>query len=171
MSKLAKHIEALDRRVPTAQEGLPEDIFLFVSRMTPMVNVDLLIQNEAGETLLAWRDDEYAGKGWHVPGGIVRYKETFESRIQKVAQSELGSEVNWDPDIKAIHQVLVEHTNRGHFISMLYACELPHDYVINNTDLTPASPGFLKWHSECPDNMVAVHDVYRSYIQPIGVTS
>ena len=91
MHTLSKHIEALDKLVPDAKAGLPEDIFLFVSRMTPMVNVDLLIQNEAGETLLAWRDDEYAGKGWHVPGGIVRYKKPLNHASKKWPR------VNWVP--------------------------------------------------------------------------
>lgn len=43
-----------------------------------MVNVDLLIKNvSSNETLLTWREDEYYGPGWHVPGGIVRFKETI----------------------------------------------------------------------------------------------
>ena len=24
--------------------------------------------------LLTWRNDDYAGKGWHIPGGIVRFQ-------------------------------------------------------------------------------------------------
>src|SRR5438105_4861558 len=50
--------------------GLPPEVFLFLSRVTPLLNVDLLIQDDRGRTLLTWRDDEFFGAGWHVPGGI-----------------------------------------------------------------------------------------------------
>src|SRR3954451_13793393 len=72
----------LDAWVGEPVDGLPEEFFLFLSRYTPIVNVDLLIQEAIGEdrrrTLLTWRDDETYGAGWHVPGGIIRYKESAE---------------------------------------------------------------------------------------------
>jgi colanic acid biosynthesis protein WcaH len=37
-----------------------------------------------GRTLLTWRDDESFGAGWHVPGGIIRYKETAADRIVRL---------------------------------------------------------------------------------------
>ncbi|MDB4264988.1 hypothetical protein N9893_02880, partial [bacterium] len=87
---LKEAITSLDRSIQNATEGLPDEVFYFVSRTTPLVNVDLLIKDEDGRTLLAWRDDLYSGTGWHVPGGIVRFKETFESRVLKVAEIEIG---------------------------------------------------------------------------------
>ena len=70
------------RSLPDAPaNGLPEEVFLAVSRMTPMVNVDLLIDNEAGHTLLTWRQDAFHGPGWHVPGGIVHYGEKLGDRV------------------------------------------------------------------------------------------
>ena len=50
--------------------GLPEELFLYVSSITPLVNVDLLIKDDRGRALLTWRDDSYYGPDWHVPGGI-----------------------------------------------------------------------------------------------------
>ena len=58
--------------------GLPEELFLFVSRLVPMVNVDLFISDDQGRVLLTWRDDEIFGAGWHIPGGMIRYKETAQ---------------------------------------------------------------------------------------------
>ena len=77
------------------RQGLPEEVFLFASRITPLINVDLLIQDDAGRTLLTWRDDEL-GQGWHIPGGIIRYKETSAERIRECARLELGAEVSFD---------------------------------------------------------------------------
>ena len=86
-------IEFLDGQISDPTLGLPLDVFLFISRISPLVNVDLLVQDERGRTLLAWRDDPYAGSGWHVPGGILRFQETIETRIRKVAETEIGTEV------------------------------------------------------------------------------
>ena len=76
--------------------GLPDEVFYYISRTTPLVNVDLLIKDENGRTLLSWRNDRYAGKGWHVPGGIVRFKETLETRVQKVAEIEVGVNISFE---------------------------------------------------------------------------
>ncbi len=73
-------IEFLDKQIHNPSSGLPEELFLFISRITPMVNVDLLIKDENGRALLSWRDDQFAGTGWHVPGGIVRFKENMEDK-------------------------------------------------------------------------------------------
>ncbi len=158
-------IDFLERQVADPSIGLPEEIFLFISRMAPMVNVDLLVKNTAGNTLLSWRADPYAGTGWHVPGGIIRFRETFAVRIAKVAVAELGSKVEYDPKPLAVNEIILKKNGtRGHFISFLYRCRLPDDYAIDNSGRTPASPGFLKWHSGCPDNLISFHDLYRNFI-------
>ena len=71
-------IKFLENQIKNPSKGLPQEIFFFISRITPMINVDLLIKDEKGRTLLAWRDDEFY-KGWHIPGGIIRFKEKTEA--------------------------------------------------------------------------------------------
>src|ERR1022692_4518995 len=96
--------------------GLPEDIFLFVSRIVPLVNVDLLIQDDAGRTLLTWRDDRFFGAGWHVPGGIIRYKEAAADRVRACAREELGADVSFDGVPLLVTETIREQPERGHFI-------------------------------------------------------
>ncbi len=55
---IKKIINQLEACVENPTTGLPEDVFLFVSRITPLVNVDLLIKNELNHTLLTWRDED-----------------------------------------------------------------------------------------------------------------
>lgn len=157
-------IKYLDKKIPKSSAGLPEEVFLFVSRMTPLVNVDLLIKDEKGRTLLSWRDDIYCGKGWHLPGGIVRFKENLEKRVLKVAEEEIGSPVKFDRVPIAINQMICQRNTRGHFISILYKCFLPGKFIPKNTGLTKRDRGYLKWHDSCPDNLLKFHKIYKAYL-------
>ena len=145
--------------------GLPEEIFLFVSRITPLVNVDLLIQDDGGRTLLTWRDDEFFGKGWHVPGGIVRYKEVAADRVRACAMEELGAEVSFDPAPILVSETIREERTRGHFISLLYRCRLvgaPAERLRAQT--TRPQPGQWRWHSGRPADLLAVQSQYARFI-------
>ncbi|MBA4388987.1 MAG: NUDIX hydrolase [Verrucomicrobia bacterium] len=165
----ADAIALLDQQVPDPSSGLPDDVFYYISRTTPLINVDLLIKDEKGRTLLAWRDDEYSGTGWHVPGGIVRFKETLEARVRKVAETEIGAEVEFDPVPLAVTQsILRERRIRGHFVSVMYRCFLSGTFAPGNKGLSSNDAGFLMWHESCPANLVECHDVYRKYIQGTG---
>ena len=39
-----KHIKNIEKKVKNPNKGLPEEIFLFLTRISPMINVDLLIK-------------------------------------------------------------------------------------------------------------------------------
>ena len=59
-----EHSEALavlDSWALDPRGGLPEELFLFISRLVPMINVDLFISDDQGRVLLTWRDDEIFG--------------------------------------------------------------------------------------------------------------
>ncbi|MBN2183164.1 MAG: hypothetical protein JW715_14730 [Sedimentisphaerales bacterium] len=157
-------IAILDKNIHNPAEGLPEELFLFVSRITPLVNVDLLLKNEKNDTLLAWRKDRYCGEGWHLPGGIVRFKEKLNTRILEVADKEIGSKIDFEPNPIAINEIFLKQKIRGHFISFLYLCNLPNNFVPGNKGLKETDAGFLKWHNFCPDNFLKAHEVYRKYI-------
>lgn len=162
---ITKAISILDKSIPNPTEGLNKEIFEFISRTTPLVNVDLLIKDELNRTLLAWRDDEYCGRGWHVVGGIVRFKETLEHRIEKVAELEIETKIVYNPIPISVNQLISQnYTIRAHFISFLYSCKLPSNFIPLNKDKFPTTPGFLQWHNYCPDNLVKPQDVYRRYI-------
>jgi ADP-ribose pyrophosphatase YjhB (NUDIX family) len=97
---------------------------MFISRLVPMVNVDLLIYDDEGRIMLTWRDEEIHGAGWYVPGGMIRYKETAEERVRATALEELGAEVEFEeaPIFEQITEP--ERRVRGHQVSLLYKCRL-----------------------------------------------
>jgi len=159
-------VAALDAALGQPSQGLPEALFLLVSRLTPMVNVDLLIRNDAGQTLLTWRHDEFYGPGWHVPGGIVRFKEHFATRIAEVARIELGCAVSFTQPPLALNEIMATDRDvRGHFVSLLFECRLttPPDPALNFRGEVPIS-GQWQWHDRCPDNLIRQHEIYRPYI-------
>ena len=156
----------LDEQIPDKTTGLPDEIFYFISRVTPLVNTDLLIKNKKGQILLAWRDDQYCGKGWHVPGSIVRFKEKLEHRIMETARKELGTiDIIYDITPLTIHEIIIpELENRAHFISFLYRCSFKNDFTILNNGRSANNPGYLAWHDTCPSNLIAMQEPYRKFI-------
>lgn len=164
-SEINKAIDLLESLIKNPEEGLPEEIFIFVTRITPMINVDLLIKNEQNQTLLTWREDKLYGSGWHIPGGIIRYKEKSADRIMAVAKGELGAKVEFKKDPLIINEIMLLPKDRGHFISLLYECRLisPPD---NNLKFEKgiSKPGEWTWHDKCPDDLISVHEIYRKFI-------
>lgn len=159
-------IDLLESLIKNPSKGLPEDIFLFVSRIIPIINVDLLIKNEKNQTLLTWRDDGYWPAGWHIPGGIIRYKEKISDRIKAVAKNELGVRIKFKKEPLAVNEVICpQRKNRGHFVSLLYECILlsPLNKNLEFKKGTP-KPGEWAWHSRCPKNIISVHRMYRIFI-------
>jgi colanic acid biosynthesis protein WcaH len=158
-------IAVLEENIPDKTVGLPEEIFYFISRITPLVNVDLLIKDSKENVLLAWRDDVYY-HGWHIPGGIVRFKETLERRIQKTAQDEIGISLSFNPKPLTIEQgISPEFNNRGHFISILYSCSIPDGFVLNADGKKPGETGYLKWFNDCPEDFIKEQWFYKKYIK------
>lgn len=131
-----------------------------------MINVDLLIRNEQGQTLLTWRADEFYGPGWHVPGGIIRFKESTAQRIAAVAASELGCSVESAPAPLLMREITNPHRDiRGHFISLLFACTLtsaPETTLKFGTGMP--KNGQWMWHDRSPQDLIRVHEAYRPWI-------
>jgi ADP-ribose pyrophosphatase YjhB (NUDIX family) len=158
-------IATIEAAVGDPKAGLPEEVFLFISRVTPLVNVDLLVKDDTGRTLLTWRDDEFYGAGWHVPGGILRYKERMSERIREVAHEELGAVVSFDAAPISTKESFRQESVRGHHISILFRCELlsPPD-PSRRAVSEPPRRGEWRWHDHCPLDILPVHEMYAKYI-------
>jgi ADP-ribose pyrophosphatase YjhB (NUDIX family) len=161
--ELRAHIEALERAIDDPRHGLPNEVFRFVSRLTPLVNVDLLIQDQ-GRTLLTWRDDEFYGPGWHVPGGIIRFKESTNHRLRACAREELGAAIEPDTEPLLVSEMISTGDSRGHFVSLLFRCHVisPLDEVRRAVSKSP-SPGQWQWHRTCPPNLLEEQRHYARF--------
>ena len=158
---LGKSIENIKSYVEDPTNGLPEELFSYATTITPMINVDLLVKNEKGHVLMSWRDD-MCRTGWHIPGGIIRYKETFHDRIIKVGKNELHTDIIHDDGPCRINQIILDQDVRGHFISLLFKCYVPFDYDPDCTGLKENEAGYLKWIDSKPENFVTGQkDIYK----------
>lgn len=163
---LQRAIDTLDSIVQDPSRGLPEDVFLLISRMTPLVNVDLLIHDPARGYLLTWRDDAFFSPAWHIPGGIIRFRELAAQRICEVARMELGATVSFEPTPAMVYEsIRPAPMSRGHFISLLYRCTLltPPEPALQFVSGTPRARQWA-WHATCPENLTDVQLPYAEFL-------
>ncbi len=163
MKKILNSIKLIEKSVKSPKKGLPDNIFYFVGRMTPFINVDLLIKCPGYGTVLTWREDKFTGKGWHIPGGIIRFKEKIEYRIKKTGQSELGVKIQNFKGPIAINEIIANQQDRSHFISMLYKCYLSKKQMIKLLEITKSNKN-IKFFKTKPKNLLKWHRIYSKFI-------
>lgn len=167
------HKEGID---PTT--GLPEELFLFATTLVPCTNIDLFITDDRHRVLLSWRNDVFYGKGWHIPGGCLRLKETLDKRIQLTAMKEIGTRVIYDAKAFVTRELIMEEDRpelknqleRSHNISMLFNCRLPAGFEIRNETENEHSGGYMKWFDHCPSDFLDAHktlygDIMNDYFR------
>ena len=165
MKEINLLIRKLEKKISNPKKGLPEEIFLLLTRISPVINVDLLIKNKKGQILLTWRKKgEKFLPGWHIPGGIIRFKEKIEKRIKLTAKNELGCKVKFKKIPIEFSELHLKQKNRSHFISLLFDCiiiegpDQKHKYLKGKPQ-----PGQWKWFDRCPNNIILPHKRCNKY--------
>lgn len=69
---------------------LSKEVFSLVVHSTPLISIDLIVENEFGEFLLGKRNNRPAQGYWFVPGGRVYKDELLEDAYQRISLNELG---------------------------------------------------------------------------------
>lgn len=96
---------------------LSQKDFDWVQKAVPMVCIDIIVKDN--NKVLLGRRNTYPYKGlWHIPGGLLYYKEKIEDAIDRIAKREIGLDVEI---IKCLpfHEY-VDEDPRGHFIGLNY---------------------------------------------------
>ncbi len=162
--------DAMNHEGLNPEEGLGTEVFCFASTLMPVINVDLLTINDKKEILLSWRNDPHCGTGWHVPGGCIRFMERIEKRIQETAKTEIGTNVASTRDPIRIFEILSREQRQGiedqreraHFITLVYLCKVPEDYIIPSEKNEQGQAGALKWFTDLPENLIPIQECYRT---------
>ncbi len=149
-------------------KSLGPDLYKFVTTLTPIIAVDALIHNEQGQFLLTWREDEFFGPGWHVPGSVVRLGESFLDRLH----AGIGKELNVSVEVETFlgyEEIFREDAlYRPHTIVFVYLCKLTSTLLKDTQYLSESNcaPGAWKWFDTFPSSMIPEHEFYRKYFKP-----
>lgn len=71
---------------------LNNDDFSTVLACTPLVSIDLIVQNGQGQILLGERKNRPAKGSWFVPGGRILKNESLAAAFKRLTLAELGVE-------------------------------------------------------------------------------
>lgn len=135
-----KQLCGLLKKIDNPHEGLPQPVFDALCDVVPFVACELVVHGPKG-LLLVWRDDEW-WHGWHFPGGLLRFRESFEERIQAVAWKELGVNIS---KVKFLYPKDCSQGTRNHCVSLVFLCE---------TEMKPKRGKFFK---KMPKNIIDAH--------------
>ena len=69
---------------------LSKSNFIQIIKNTPLISIDLIIENEDNKILLGKRVNEPARNEWFVPGGRVFKDETLDIAFKRTTLSEIG---------------------------------------------------------------------------------
>ncbi len=75
---------------------LEQRIFSSIIEHTPLISIDLIVENEEGSFLLGQRLNKPAQNSWFVPGGRVQKNETLADAFMRLTHNELGQAYNID---------------------------------------------------------------------------
>lgn len=152
-SKKERLLAELLREVTEKENGyIPEESYLLIHRLVSWGVVEVLItRNEGREFLLRYRHDKWF-KGWHIPGGYVRPKESIQQACNRMAQEDAG--IRGVSDLKLIAAMKwLDHPFASPFC-LLLACQ-PVEEVVEKAD--------LKFFSTIPE--ILIHPNHTLYLQ------
>jgi len=69
---------------------LSRELFSSIVEHTPLISIDLIVENSEGKVLLGKRVNEPAKGFWFVPGGRVFKDETLDNAFSRTLQEEIG---------------------------------------------------------------------------------
>lgn len=71
---------------------ISEEKFKVVLESTPLVSIDLLVEDEEGRFLLGYRKNRPAQHYWFAPGGRIQKNESLAAAFKRLTRQELGTE-------------------------------------------------------------------------------
>ena len=69
---------------------LDDNTFKNVIKNTPLISIDLIIQNEKSEYLVGKRNNRPARGFWFVPGGRIQKDESLDNGFSRLTKNEIG---------------------------------------------------------------------------------
>ena len=112
--------------------------FLHIIDNTPLVSIDLIIEDIQGKVLLGKRTNRPAQGYWFVPGGRIRKNETIADAITRISSTELGIGLSIkDVQLFGSYDHIYEDNYLGedgintHYVVLAYSLKLPGVIEVN----------------------------------------
>jgi len=140
---------------------LNDEDFLRVISATPLVSIDLIIENEQQEILLGKRLNRPAKDFWFVPGGRIRKNEPITSAVERVSREELGVAVERSELLGAYDHLYADNFAgrpgvSTHYVVLAYRCRLANGALIKPDE----QHSILKWWR--PADLVGSAEVHEN---------
>ena len=137
--------------------------FLQVVKNAPLISIDLIVENEAGDYLLGERLNQPAKDDWFVPGGRIHKNETLDQAFERIAEAELGIKLQRQ---QAILQGVYEHfydTNAGEQAGFgTHYVVLAHRLTVKQQELNlPKQEQHQSWHWQSKESILQDSKVNR----------
>jgi colanic acid biosynthesis protein WcaH len=157
-----------DTNSDTSEGWLEASTFKTVVAATPLISIDLLVENEQGEVLLGLRNNRPAQGYWFVPGGRIFKNENLEAAFRRLTRVELGIEIERS---QATFEGLYEHFYEDsvfgespgtHYIVLAHQLKVNQDQI----RLSPQQHSHSRWVAPEAINTLNIHRFTRDYFEP-----
>lgn len=149
---------------------LDGDIFRTVVASTPLVSIDLVVENRRGEILLGLRNNRPAQGYWFVPGGRILKNESLNAAFARLANVELGVELQRDTAaVLGVYEHFYSDSAFGdgldtHYVVLAYHLKLDLDLSELPTD---QHRDYCWWPQAKMIASERVHPNSRTYLQSL----
>lgn len=155
---------------------LSQEDFATVVRSTPLISIDLIVENAHGEFLLGKRTNRPAQGYWFVPGGRVQKDEPLAQAFERLTQAELGVRLPMTAgEFYGVWQHFYDDNFSGSDFSTHYIV-LGFRLKLNQADLALPDAQHEAYRWLTPEALIAdenVHDNSRAYFladrQAVGI--
>lgn len=135
------------------------DEFKSIYSRIPRLCVDVVLKHENG-ILMTLRQHESWKNQWHFPGGTVMYRESLEDAVKRIADEELGIQVDISTQLPAV-EIFSEEQERGfgYSVGIPILCSTDEQLPQKSKDNEA-----VKIFTEVPENVVQEHGVLLAKI-------
>ena len=116
---------------------ISDEQFLKVIDTTPLVSIDLVLEDPQGKILLGKRTNRPAQGYWFVPGGRIQKNEKLADAIKRISLAELGTELTLsDGQLLGAFDHIYDDNFSGvdgintHYVVLAYRISLKDDFEI-----------------------------------------
>jgi len=114
---------------------LSKSNFIQIIKNTPLISIDLIIENQEGKILLGKRVNNPAKGEWFVPGGRIFKDETLDTAFKRTSSAEIGFSLERN---KVNFYGLYEHFYENNVFNDGFSTHyivLAHKFKVNEKDV------------------------------------